>query len=91
MATLMAQYPDVQEVVGADRKDRIPCILPQVVFINWRIFVASVLERGEANESWFIAPRPVALLNRLRGTVWLEYFCIDGKPIEDEGSSGTFG
>lgn len=88
MATLIAQYPDVQEVVGADRKDRIPCILPQVVFINWRIFVASVVERGEAKESWLIA---AALLNLLRGTVWLEYFWIEGKPIEDEGSSGTFG
>jgi hypothetical protein len=51
VATLIAQYPDVQAVVVAVRKERIPCILPQVVFINCRIFVASVLERGEANES----------------------------------------
>jgi hypothetical protein len=47
----MAQYPDVQAVVEAVRKDRIPCILPQVVFINCRIFVASAPERGEENES----------------------------------------
>jgi hypothetical protein len=96
VATLMAQYPDVQAVVEAVRKDRIPCILPQVVFINCRIFVASAPERGEENESWFCAPpatRPAALLSRWRGTVWLLYFgvSIDGKPMDDEGSSGNFG
>jgi hypothetical protein len=49
---LIAQYPEVQgldapELVVADRNERIPCILPQVVFMSCRIFAASVLERGE--------------------------------------------
>jgi hypothetical protein len=43
----MAQYPEVQELVEDIRKERIPCILPHVVFMSWRIFAASAFERGE--------------------------------------------
>jgi hypothetical protein len=58
VATLIAQYPEVQrldphEELEDVRKDRIPCILPQVVFINCSILAASVFERGEAN--WLCA------------------------------------
>jgi hypothetical protein len=43
----MAQYPEVQGALGEVRKERIPCILPQVVFINCKIFVASVFKRAD--------------------------------------------
>ena len=43
VATLMAQYPEDQELDPADRNERIPCILPQVIFINCRIFPVSVV------------------------------------------------
>jgi hypothetical protein len=50
VATLIAQYPDVQDVVDAVRKERMPCIRPQVVFISCKIFEASVFESGEDEE-----------------------------------------
>jgi hypothetical protein len=55
--------------------------------------VASELERGDAKESWLSARPVTVLLDRWRGTEWLEYCLdwIDGKPIEFDGSSDTFG
>lgn len=41
-ATLIAQYPEAHVLVAEVRKERMPCIRPHVVFINCRIFFASV-------------------------------------------------
>ena len=44
--TLIAQYPEDQEPALDVRKEIIPCILPQVIFIKFRILVASVAADG---------------------------------------------
>ena len=99
MATLIAQYPDDHEVVGEVRKDRIPCILPQVVFINCKILFASVVEEGKPGALRLLEVgfrmgdnvRDCGFATRRR----LELNCgscggddiIEGKPIEEEVSS----
>ena len=45
--TLMAQYPVVQVAEPEGRKDKIPCILPHVVFIRVRILLESELMVGD--------------------------------------------
>jgi hypothetical protein len=80
---------DVPELAVADRKERIPCILPHVVFMSCRIFAASVLERGEAKAAWVCAAPERELDRLLTRWRWKVGDWIDGKPMEEDESSDT--
>lgn len=41
---MIAQYPEDHELIVGVRKDKKPSILPQVVFINFKILLASVAD-----------------------------------------------
>lgn len=95
-ATLIAQYPEAHVLEADVRKDRIPCILPHVVFINCRIFLASV----DDDESGAPGLAAIGFLMGDRGrdnglaVRWRREDCasgaglgiIDGKPIEVEST-----
>jgi hypothetical protein len=68
-------------VVDDVRKERIPCILPHVVFISCNILELSVFDKDEDPNPEL----PGDLLNRGRLGVRGENTgdCIDGKPMED--------
>lgn len=94
-ATFIAQYPEAQALVIDVRKERIPCIRPHVVFINWRIFFASVEDEdkgvpGLAAMGFRIGDngRDEGFVSRcLLGRVWDSVggeAMIEGNPIDDE-------
>lgn len=100
-ATLIAQYPEDHVPVAEVRKESIPCILPHVVFINCRIFLASV-EVDANGVPGFIA---IGFLMGERGrddgiTIFCRSFrdcgssggegMIDRYPIEEGSSSSSW-
>lgn len=89
----MAQYPEAHVLVVEVLKERMPCILPQVVFINCSIFLASVDEEdkgvpGLAAIGFLIGDsgRDDGFIGRCRdiGTSIGGEGTIDGNPIDEE-------
>ena len=95
----MAQYQVVHDEELEGRKDRMPCILPQVVLISVKIFFESASDDGDRNDGevevaliegdktpgLFLTSLVLSVCTVRGGE------CIDGKPIDQKPSSGLLG